>query len=311
VQPSHPTVATPAATPAVASTDGAAPVTVTGPGTVLSGRYRLEDPIAAGGMSAVWRATDERLGRAVAVKLMRDELLADPAARERFEREARVAACLASPHVVDVYDVGLDQERRYLVMELIEGESLADRLGREGALDPAIAVAVADRVLAALEVAHAGGTVHRDVKPANVLLPADGGVKLADFGIAKALEAEATSLTAAGQILGTPTYLSPEQVAGRPAGPASDVYAVGVLLHEMIAGRPPFEGADPLSVALARQQQDPPASMRPARSSSPRSPTSSSGPSAVTRRAGSRPPARCEPPWPRPHPGWSSRARRR
>jgi eukaryotic-like serine/threonine-protein kinase len=261
VQPSQPTAATPATPPGAprpTGTPAQPPPAVTGPGTLLSGRYRLEVPIATGGMSSVWRATDARLGRAVAVKLMRDELLADPAARERFEREARVAACLASPHIVDVYDVGLDHERRYLVMELIEGESLAERLGREGALDPAIAVAVADRVLAALEVAHAEGTVHRDVKPANVLLPADGGVKLADFGIAKALEAEAASLTAAGQVLGTPTYLSPEQVAGRPAGPASDVYAVGVLLHEMIAGRPPFGGADPLSVALARQQQDPP-----------------------------------------------------
>jgi tRNA A-37 threonylcarbamoyl transferase component Bud32 len=266
VQSSQPPSTTSAAAAAAAGSAGdagdprpaPAPAPVTGPGTVLSGRYRLEAAIAAGGSSAVWRATDERLGRAVAVKLMRDELLADPAARERFEREARVVACLESPNIVDVYDVGLDDQRRYLVMELIDGESLAGRLRREGALDPAIAVAVADRVLAALEVAHAEGTVHRDVKPANVLLPTGGGVKLADFGIAKALEAEAASLTAAGQVLGTPAYLSPEQVAGRPAGPASDVYAVGVLLHEMIAGRPPFEGSDPLSAALARQQQDPP-----------------------------------------------------
>jgi eukaryotic-like serine/threonine-protein kinase len=226
------------------------------PGSVLDHRYELQELIAAGGMSTVWRGLDRRLHRTVAVKVVRDELITDLTARIRFEHEARMSAGFHSPHIVDVYDVGMGSERQYLVMELVEGETLGDRIGR-GTIDPVLAVAIADRVLAALEVAHAAGTVHRDVKPGNVLLPTEGGVKLVDFGIAKAIGESAAATTGAGQVLGTPSYLSPEQVAGQPAGPASDVYAVGTLLYEMICGSPPFAGGDPLSVALARQTEEP------------------------------------------------------
>jgi eukaryotic-like serine/threonine-protein kinase len=226
------------------------------PGSVLDHRYELQELIAAGGMSTVWRGLDRRLHRTVAVKVVRDELIADLTARIRFEHEARMSAGFHSPHIVDVYDVGMGSERQYLVMELVDGETLGDRIDR-GAIEPVLAVAIADRVLAALEVAHAAGTVHRDVKPGNVLLPTEGGVKLVDFGIAKAIGESMAATTGAGQVLGTPSYLSPEQVAGQPAGPASDVYAVGTLLYEMICGAPPFAGGDPLSVALARQTEEP------------------------------------------------------
>jgi eukaryotic-like serine/threonine-protein kinase len=158
---------------------------------------------------------------------------------------------------VQVYDAGVDGNQPYLVMELVEGETLADRLGRSGPVPAAAAVAFADQLLGALEVSHDAGVVHRDVKPSNVLLPSDGGLKLADFGIAKAVGSQTSSLTVAGQVLGTPTYLSPEQVSGHTAGPPADVYATGVILYQMLAGRPPFTGEEPLGVALAHQRETP------------------------------------------------------
>jgi eukaryotic-like serine/threonine-protein kinase len=225
--------------------------------TVLADRYELGDPIARGGMSTVVRGVDTRLRRPVAIKLLREDLVADASARARFEREARSVARLHSPSIVQVYDVGIDGNQPYLVMELVEGETLADRIGRAGPLPPAAAVAFADQLLGALEVSHDAGVVHRDVKPSNVLLPADGGLKLADFGIAKAVGSQTSSLTVAGQVLGTPTYLSPEQVSGNTAGPPADVYATGVILYQMLAGRPPFTGEEPLGVALAHQREVP------------------------------------------------------
>jgi eukaryotic-like serine/threonine-protein kinase len=222
---------------------------------VLADRYELAEPLGAGGMSRVVAAHDRLLHRRVAVKLIRDELVGDEASRQRLLREARAAAGLHHPHTVAVFDVGQDEQRPFIVMELIEGETLADRLRREGRLEPAEAVRIVSAVLEALAAAHARGLVHRDVKPSNILLPAEGGVKLADFGIAKELSGLSAGLTATGRVLGTPRYLAPEQAAGHDATPASDLYALGAVLYECLAGRPPFEAENPLAVALAHQQQ--------------------------------------------------------
>jgi eukaryotic-like serine/threonine-protein kinase len=222
---------------------------------VLAGRYELAEPLGAGGMAHVTAAYDRLLDRRVAVKLIRDELVGDVASRERLLREARAAAGLHHPNTVAVFDVGEDGGRPFIVMELVEGETLADRLARVGALPPDEAVRIAGAVLEGLAAAHDRGLVHRDVKPSNILLPVAGGVKLADFGIAKELSALTTGLTATGSVLGTPRYLAPEQAAGGDAGPASDLYALGAVLYECLAGRAPFEGDNPLAVALAHQQE--------------------------------------------------------
>jgi eukaryotic-like serine/threonine-protein kinase len=219
----------------------------------LADRYELAEPLGTGGMARVVAAYDRVLQRRVAVKLIRDELLDDDASRQRLLREARSAAALHHPNTVAVFDVGQD-EHPFIVMELIEGESLADRLAREGRLDARHAVEIAAAVLEGLAAAHDRGLVHRDVKPSNILLPSAGGVKLADFGIAKEL-AGPTSLTATGSVLGTPRYLAPEQAAGQGATPASDLYALGAVLYECLAGRAPFEADSPLAVALAHQQR--------------------------------------------------------
>jgi serine/threonine-protein kinase len=182
----------------------------------------------------------------------RAELL-DPAARERFGHEARSAARFTHPDAVAMYDAGEADGALYIVMELVVGRSLAERLATEGPLPVGAAVAVAGHVLDALAAAHAAGIVHRDVKPANVLLGDDGTVKLADFGIAKRLDELGPELTGTGRFVGTPRYLAPEQVSGGPATPATDVYAVGVVLFEMLAGSPPFDGGTPLATALAHR----------------------------------------------------------
>jgi eukaryotic-like serine/threonine-protein kinase len=220
---------------------------------LLADRYELAETLGAGGMAHVVAAHDRLLERRVAVKLIRDELLGDEPSRQRLLREARAAAALHHPNTVAVFDVGSD-EQPFIVMELIEGESLADRLAREGRLEVRDAVAVATAVLDGLAAAHDRGLVHRDVKPSNILLPVAGGVKLADFGIAKAVSG-VTDLTATGSVLGTPRYLAPEQAAGQGATPASDLYALGAVLYECLAGRAPFEADSPLAVALAHQQQ--------------------------------------------------------
>jgi eukaryotic-like serine/threonine-protein kinase len=224
--------------------------------SVLADRYELAEPLGVGGMARVVVAHDRLLNRRVAVKLIRDELVGDEASRRRLLREARAAAALHHPNTVAVFDVGQD-EQPFIVMELVEGETLADRLARQGPLgvDETLGIAVA--VLDGLAAAHDRGLVHRDVKPSNILLPRAGGVKLADFGIAKELSG-ATDVTATGRVLGTPRYLSPEQAAGAAAGPASDLYALGAVLYECLAGRAPFEAESPLAVALAHQQQPAP-----------------------------------------------------
>jgi eukaryotic-like serine/threonine-protein kinase len=223
---------------------------------VLAGRYELGAPLGSGGMARVVEGYDRLLQRRVAIKLLRDDLRL-PGLRARFLHEARAAASFSHPNAVAVYDTGTNGAP-YIVMELVDGRSLADELAAHGALDPQRAVSIAEQVLAALGAAHRRGLVHRDVKPANILLPADGGVKLTDFGIAKSILEGATDLTQTGQLLGTPRYLSPEQVEGRRATPRSDLYALGVVLYEMLAGTPLFDRPTPIAVALAHQEDEPP-----------------------------------------------------
>ena len=218
---------------------------------VIADRYELGRTLGAGGMARVVEAHDRVLDRQVAVKLLRDDIATDPAVRERFLGEARTAARFNHPNAVTVFDTGQDGSQPWIVMELIAGEDLSERLARGGRLDEVESVGIADAVLAALGAAHADGFVHRDVKPGNIMLLDDGGVKLADFGIAKGLQEMTAGLTATGQIIGTAKYLSPEQVDGNPASPASDVYAMGCVLYEMLTGQPPYTGESPIGIALA------------------------------------------------------------
>lgn len=233
--------------------------------TTLADRYELQELLGSGGMAHVYAAVDRRLGRRVAVKLVRADLVADGSTRKRLLREARSAASFHHPNSVAVYDTGEEQRQPFIVMELVDGESLVDRLQRERRLDATETARIGVGVLAALEAAHAGGLVHRDIKPGNVLLPRSGGVKLADFGIAKAVADTAVGLTNPGDVMGTPKYLSPEQVAGDPAVPASDQYSLGVVLYECLVGKAPFTAENPMAVALAHQRQPVPSVRRVAR----------------------------------------------
>lgn len=211
------------------------------PGEVLAGRYRLGERLGAGGMAQVFRAVDEELHRDVAVKVLAPHLLDDPDARERLRREARSAATLTHPNVVTLYDTIVDGEQQFLVMEFVDGPTLADRLA-SGPLPEPEAIRIADEVAAALEAAHAQGLVHCDIKPANLLLDPGGRVKVADFGIARAVD---STQTTTGQVYGSVPYLAPERARGEAAGPSSDLYALGCVLHEMVTGRPPFVGSTP------------------------------------------------------------------
>ncbi len=202
-------------------------------------------------MAVVYLARDTELGRPVAVKVLADNLADDLELRRRFVREARLAARLSHPNVVGVYDAGEEDDRPYIVMECVDGESLAERLRRDGPLEPAIVTELALQACAGLEHAHRAGLIHRDVKPANLLLTRDGTLKIADFGIAHA--GEGTRLTEVGTVLGTAAYLSPEQAYGEPVTPASDLYSLGACLYELLAGRPPY-GYETLGELLARRQ---------------------------------------------------------
>ncbi len=230
-------------------------------GTLLDGRYRVGPVLARGGMSTVYRGTDTRLERPVAIKVMAPRFAADPMFLQRFEREARAAARLHHPGIVGVHDQGVDSspagDYAFLVMELVEGGTLRDLLRQQhGRLPVPLAIAVADMVLSALAAAHREGLVHRDIKPENVLIGPGGVVKVADFGLVRAA-AEASNT--GDVILGTVAYLSPEQVATGAADARSDVYAVGVLLFEMLTGTPPYTGDTALSVAYRHVNDDMPA----------------------------------------------------
>lgn len=226
-------------------------------GAVLGGRYALTSRIASGGMGDVWCAQDQVLERAVAVKVMRPSVEAEEAFAERFRAEARHTAGLSShPHIAAVYDYGEHDALAFLVMEYADGEPLSDRLRRAGRLAPEEVRRLMAQAALALGFAHEAGVVHRDVKPANVMIGRDGAVKLTDFGIARALDGSGHTRT--GEVLGTPFYLSPEQALGRPATGASDLYALGVVAHEMLSGRRPFDRGTPVATALSHVSEPPP-----------------------------------------------------
>jgi eukaryotic-like serine/threonine-protein kinase len=223
-------------------------------GTTLNGRYRLEARIGAGGMSTVYRATDETLQRRVAIKLMHREIASDSDQLERFRREARAVAQLSHPHIVGVIDYGEDDGRPYIVFEYVEGETLKERIRRNGRLPITEAVAYAIEIARALGTAHARHIVHRDVKPQNVLIDEEGSAKVTDFGIARTLDEE--GLTADGRVLGTTDYVSPEQALGRPVTGQSDLYSLGVVLYEMLTGEVPFKGENQVAVAMKHVRED-------------------------------------------------------
>jgi serine/threonine-protein kinase len=227
-------------------------------GAVLEGRYRLEERVARGGMSTVYAATDLRLHRTVAVKVMADHLVGDPTFVDRFTREARAAAMLSHTNVVSVSDQGSDQGLVYLVMEMVRGRTLRDLLQARGRLTVAETFAVLEPVLSGLTAAHRAGIVHRDIKPENVLIGLDGVVKVADFGLARAMEGPGQTSATGGVLIGTVAYLSPEQLERGKADARSDVYAAGVVLYEMLTGHPPYGGDTPLAVAYQHVHPDMP-----------------------------------------------------
>jgi serine/threonine protein kinase len=232
-------------------------------GRVLAGRYRLNRPIAAGGMAQVYEATDEVLARRVAVKVLHPHLATDRAFVERFRAEAVAAARLTHPSIVSVYDTVVDGEVNAIVMELVRGTTLRADIDAHGPLQLQAVLAIGIQVADALGAAHAGGLVHRDVKPANILLSADGRVLVADFGIAKA--AQGADHTDDGAMVGTAKYLAPEQVQGVTVDARTDIYALGIVLYEALTGVPPFKGDSDTATALARLHNDPvrPRQLRP------------------------------------------------
>jgi serine/threonine-protein kinase len=223
-------------------------------GTVLSGRYRLEAKLGSGGMSTVYLARDQTLDRAVAVKVMHREMSEQAEQLERFRQEARAVAKLSHPNVVSVIDAGEDGGYPYIVFEYVEGETLKQRIGREGPLDPQEAIAYAIEIARGLSVAHARNMVHRDIKPQNILIDAEGRAKLTDFGISRQLEQD--GMTATGRVLGTTDYVAPEQAMGRGADPRSDVYSLGVVLYEMLIGQVPFEADSQVGVAMKHVNEE-------------------------------------------------------
>ncbi|MHB1536285.1 MAG: protein kinase domain-containing protein, partial [Acidimicrobiales bacterium] len=230
-------------------------------GRVLGGRYRLVDKIARGGMAEVWEGHDEVLARPVAVKVLQPHLAEDGVFLERFRREAITAARLAHPGVVSTYDAGSDAGTAYIVMELVRGRTLRQLLAERGPMDPELAVRVAAQIADALAHAHRSGLVHRDIKPANVLLTDEEWghlrAQVTDFGIAKASAGLEQDLTRTGVVLGTPKYLSPEQIQGREPDARADLYALGVVLYEMVVGKPPFVESTDMATALAHVHDEP------------------------------------------------------
>jgi eukaryotic-like serine/threonine-protein kinase len=222
---------------------------------VLAGRYVLGEVLGTGGMATVWRATDEVLGRDVAVKVLSPQYAADPRFAARFEREARHAAQLSHPRLVTVFDCGIDNGTAFIVMELVAGRTLRRVLDDAGFLPPGQAVAIAAAVCEGLEVAHAAGLVHRDIQPANIVL-SGGEVKILDFGIARA-DGTAGGTRTVGVVLGTVAYLSPEQASGHPARLQSDLYSLGCVLFEMLTGEPPFTAESAVGLAHRHIHDDP------------------------------------------------------
>ncbi|MEO3855543.1 protein kinase [Acrocarpospora sp. B8E8] len=223
---------------------------------LLGNRYRLTARIAAGGMGEVWRATDELLHREVAVKLLRAHVATDPAFRARFRSEARFTAGLTDAAIAQVFDYGEEDDTAYLVMELVHGEPLSAILARNGRLSAEVTLDVIAQAARGLNVAHRTGIIHRDIKPGNMLITDTGMVKITDFGIARALEA--APVTQTGTVLGTAQYVSPEQASGTTLTPATDIYSLGVVAYECLAGRPPFTAETQVAIALHHLNDPPP-----------------------------------------------------
>ena len=223
-------------------------------GTALDGRYRLDRQVGTGGMSTVYCAFDATLERYVAIKLMHREIASDSDQLERFRREARAVAQLSHPHIVGVIDAGEEDGRPYIVFEFVPGETLKERIRRLGRLEIEEAIAYAIEIARALSAAHARGIVHRDVKPQNVLIDAEGSAKVTDFGIARMLEED--GLTADGRVLGTTDYVSPEQALGHDVNGQSDLYSLGIVLYEMLVGDVPFHGDNQVAVAMKHVRED-------------------------------------------------------
>ncbi|HXR60529.1 MAG TPA: protein kinase [Solirubrobacterales bacterium] len=227
----------------------------------LSGRYETAERLGAGGMSNVYKATDRILERTVAVKILAEHLSDDERFVARFRREALAVAKLIHPNIVQVYDTGVDEGRHYIVMEYVEGRSGAQILQRQGPVEPEVAAEIGVQACAGLDYAHRRGIIHRDVKPGNLMVvggPVGGGemiVKLTDFGIARAIEQ--TRITQVGSVVGTAAYLAPEQVRGEEATPATDVYALGVVLYQFLTGRLPYEGSSLAELAVRQQNETP------------------------------------------------------
>ncbi|WP_374008861.1 protein kinase [Leifsonia sp. LS-T14] len=225
-------------------------------GLTFGGRYELQSRIAIGGMGEVWQATDLVIGRTVAIKILKDEYLGDPGFLERFRAEARHAALVNHEGIANVYDYGEEDGSAFLVMELVPGEALSSILEREHVLSTDRTLDIVAQTAAALHAAHAAGLVHRDIKPGNLLITPDGRVKITDFGIARI--ADQVPLTATGQVMGTVQYLSPEQASGHPASPTTDIYSLGIVAYECLAGRRPFTGESQVAIAMAQINEAPP-----------------------------------------------------
>ena len=224
--------------------------------SLLLGRYRLGETLAVGGMGTVFTATDEKLGRRVAIKILADNLARDESFVERFRREARAAAGLSHPNVAGVYDYGEENGSHFIVMELVEGRDLSQLLRAEGPMSAERTVTIVSQICAALAHAHAAGTVHRDVKPANIIVSENDQVKVTDFGIARA--AGDSKLTLTGSVLGTAQYISPEQANGAPLTHRSDIYSLGIVVYECLTGALPFTGSSPMAVAMRHVNDDVP-----------------------------------------------------
>jgi serine/threonine protein kinase len=225
-------------------------------GLTFGGRYQLSSRVAIGGMGEVWQATDLVIGRTVAIKILKDEYLGDPGFLERFRAEARHAALVNHEGIANVFDYGEEDGSAFLVMELVPGEALSTILERDRVLATDRVLDIVAQTANALHAAHSAGLVHRDIKPGNLLITPDGRVKITDFGIARI--ADQVPLTATGQVMGTVQYLSPEQASGHPASPTTDIYSLGIVAYEALAGRRPFTGESQVAIAMAQINETPP-----------------------------------------------------
>jgi len=225
-------------------------------GLTFGGRYQLSSRVAIGGMGEVWQATDLVIGRTVAIKILKDEYLGDPGFLERFRAEARHAALVNHEGIANVFDYGEEDGSAYLVMELVPGEALSAIIERERVLSTDRVLDIVAQTALALSAAHAAGLVHRDIKPGNLLITPDNRVKITDFGIARI--ADQVPLTATGQVMGTVQYLSPEQASGHSASPSTDIYSLGIVAYEALAGRRPFTGESQVAIAMAQINETPP-----------------------------------------------------